>query len=137
MSQFTQLIASEPIITPPVEQIEWDKRWIDTMTITSPLVNKVSIYIKIVPARDLPDGEKELKPHLENSDVTVLQIDNMWEIIGTNPKFAMAFELILEAVNNYGISQGVFKSDVVPVLPSEEPIIEPEIPVEPTLEITN
>ena len=109
MSEFTQLELSTPIITPAKPEILWNKTWIDMLTITSPEVNRISLYAKLIPCRDLESGEKELKPDIKQEDVKIITIDNLWNIIGTNPKFGMAMELIFQSVNDYGIEQGILK----------------------------
>lgn len=109
MSDFTQIVLSIPVIVPPTPQINYDKGWIDTITITSPCVNKIQVYAKIVPCRDNPDTcDKELKPNLTDNDIRVMTVDNVWDIIGTNPKFGMAMELIFQSVLEYGQQIGVF-----------------------------
>ena len=124
MADFTQLENVIPIITPLVPEKVWNKLWIDMLTITSPEVNKITLYAKLIPCRDLESGEKELKTQLTDADVKTIQIPNVWEIIGTNPKFGMAMELIFQSIKNYGVENGIFKSDIVPI---EEPV--PEKPV--------
>jgi len=133
MSNFTQLENNTPVVTPAKSEIVWDKLWIDMLTMNSTEVNKITLYCKLVPCRDLENSEKELKPDLKMDDVKSIRIENVWDILSTNPKFGMAMELIFQSVKDYGIEQGILKSDVIPVEPSEEPIIEPELPIEPVI----
>jgi hypothetical protein len=109
MSDFTQLEIANPIITPAVPEILWDRLWIDTLTITSPEVNKVTLYCKMIPCRDLPSGEKELKPMstLTQEEVKVVTIDNLWVSAYETPSLAMAMEAVFQAVNEYGKKVGV------------------------------
>jgi hypothetical protein len=110
MSEFTQLVTSQEIITPPIPEKVYDRKWIDMLTLTSPAVNTIRLYCKMIPCRDnVETGDKELKPNLNQEDINVIQIENVWDIIGTNPKFAMAMELIFQSINDYGIEQGILK----------------------------
>jgi hypothetical protein len=125
MSEFTQLIASSPIVTPPIPEIVYDKLWIDTITITSPIVNKISLYCKMIPCRDnLETGEKELKQDLKDGDVKIIIVDNVWDIVGTNPKFGMAMEMIFQSINDYGKNIGVIYTEPVVEPPVEQIITE-------------
>jgi len=110
-NDFTQLVASFPIATPPVPAIVWDKRWINMLTLVSDEVNSIRLYAKMIPCRDNPDtGDKELKAPLVDGDAVAIQIDNIWDILPTNPKFATAMELIFQCVNDYGVQQGILKA---------------------------
>lgn len=114
---FTQLIAGEPIVTPPIPEISWDKKWISMLTLVSDSVNNIRLYAKLVPCRDnLEIGDKELKTPLVDTDVTVITIDNVWSVLPTNPKFAMAMELIFQCINDYGVEQGILKASASTVV---------------------
>lgn len=149
MSEFTQLVASQEIITPPIPEKIYDRKWIDMLTITSPSTNNIRLYCKMIPCRDNAEtGDKELKTNLTQSDISIIQIENVWDIIGTNPKFAMAMELIFQSVNDYGIQQGIFKNpsvttdttttDTTTTLPIDQPVEETTttttLPIDPPID---
>lgn len=107
MYSFTQLTSSLAVVVPPKEEIVYDKLWIDTITITSPSINTISLYCKMIPCRDLPSGEKELKDPLTQEDIKVVTIDNLWIAAQGTPSLAMAMEAVFQAVNEYGKKVGV------------------------------
>ena len=109
--EFTQLENTNPVITPVIESKIYNKLWIDMLTLTSPTPHHLTLYCKMIPCRDTELG-KELKSNLVDDDVKVIRIENLWEVIETNPKFVMAMELIFQSVKEYGVLQGILKDKI-------------------------
>jgi hypothetical protein len=109
---FEQLELNNPIIVPPVEEKIYNKAWITMLTICSESTDKASLYVKLIPCRDIDEyGNKELKQNITETDVTVMNIDNIFELLQTNTQMANAFNELLKAINQYGKEQNIFKNE--------------------------
>ena len=108
MSDFTQFDAEVPVVTPPIPEKVYDKYWLEQLTITSGNYSTARLYAKFIPCRDLEDGTKEIKTDYNDTDVKVMTIDNIWELVNI-PEFPIALESVFQALKKYGIDQGIFK----------------------------
>jgi hypothetical protein len=108
--QFTQFENTTPVIVPAIAQKEYPKFWLEQLTIVSGNTSTARLYAKFIPCRDLENGEKELKLNPTDNEIKVVQIDNIWDLVSTAPEFAIAMESVFQALNNYGVTIGVFKA---------------------------
>ena len=109
MAEFTQFEKSEPIEMPAVEAKTFDKYWLSKLLVSAPSPRKETmVYAEFVPCRDAEDGIKELKPEITNDEKKTLRVDNLEEIMESNPLFIAALEGVFKALKAYGSSEDLF-----------------------------
>jgi hypothetical protein len=132
MTDFTQFINNTPIIIPPIEAKIYDKYWLRALSINAPTTTgEATLYAEFRPCRDLLNSEgnvvsKELKEPEVDGDIKVVKIDNLFNLAYSNQNFAIAMESVFAALKEYAFPD--------PIVPPEEPSIEPEDPIMPPIE---